>query len=586
MKKNIYRGSFLALSVFLSLSATSCEDMLAPDSDIITYPEDNQINTPNDTLYSVVGTIHLMQKVADCSRLFGEVRGDLTALTKDASVDLQELSNFTVSDKNVYNKPQDYYAIINNCNYFIEHADSTYKRQGVKVFERDLAAMHSFRAWAYMQLCYNFGPDGRIPFYTNFLGTQSDAEQVLNGAWTTKEEVFDFLIQDLQQWAATKSIDYGRIGDYNFSLFAIPARLLLGELCLWRGRYEEAAQYYHDYVTDSDRPRPMYVYGYTYSSKKRPEDLVLSPSLTGAGSTSQCCVIPMPSNAFEGEVSDLYNLYNSTSDNYYHYQLTYSESAYNRYQSQVHCYIYKEGNKKDTIYMDNYRIEDTPELNGDLRLYVWTTRRANHSSIEKYNDMYQSISSTIVDDRYVTLYTLPMTYLYFAEALNRAGYPTVAFAILKYGLCDDNYSKMDSTVVNFKEFEDAGDLVYFDPVYFYNQTLTAAEEAEGYYLASEIKGIHTRGSGDAAANKKYVIPDLATKNDTILWVEDKIMEELALETLFQGRRFIDLQRIAIRRDDNDYLAKAIATREGQEHEDGDLLSKLKQRSNWYIPFQK
>ena len=89
MKKNIYRGSFLALSVFLSLSATSCEDMLAPDSDIITYPEDNQINTPNDTLYSVVGTIHLMQKVADCSRLFGEVRGDLTALTKDASVDLQ-----------------------------------------------------------------------------------------------------------------------------------------------------------------------------------------------------------------------------------------------------------------------------------------------------------------------------------------------------------------------------------------------------------------------------------------------------------------------------------------------------------------
>ena len=161
----------------------------------------------------------------------------------------------------------------------------------------------------------------------------------------------------------------------------------------------------------------------------------------------------------------------------------------------------------------------------------------------------------------------------------------MAFAILKYGLCDDNYSKMDSTVVNFKEFEDAGDLVYFDPVYFYNQNLSAEEEAEGY-LASVIKGIHTRGSGDAAANKKYVIPDLATKNDTILWVEDKIMEELALETLFQGRRFIDLQRIAIRRDDNDYLAKAIATREGQDHEDGDLLSKLKQRSNWYIPFQK
>lgn len=66
-----------------------------------------------------------------------------------------------------------------------------------------------------------------------------------------------------------------------------------------------------------------------------------------------------------------------------------------------------------------------------------------------------------------------------------------------------------------------------------------------------------------------------------MYVEDKIILELALETAFEGGRFHDLMRIATRRGDNAYLADKVA-----ESHTGDkeaIRSKLMVESNWYLP---
>ena len=603
MKKIFYRGALCAVSVSILLAASSCDDMLTPESDLVSYPEDNLIDTSNDTLYTVVGTIRLMQKVADCTNIFGNVKGELISTTDDASVDLQEVANFSISEKNVYNRPEDYYAIINNCNYFIENADSTYVKQGERVFERDLCAIHGYRAWAYMQLCYYFGTDNKIPFYTHFIGTQEEVDKVMKESWTLKEEVFDYLINDLQPWQAVAPIDYGRIGDWLFREFWIPVRVLLGELCLWRGRYEEAARYYHDYLTKpigNTRPSPLYGYYISYSNIRRPEDLVLNyrNKIRDGWTTSNFCYIPMEASGFSGEVTRLVDLYEdmNTYNSYYRFQLTHSESAAEQAASQCHCYVYLEGNKKDTIYMDQYHIDDRDlsdkNVNGDLRLRSQIHFSSVSSSNPKYNNVAQSIYGLYSDA--VAIYSKSQIYLYYAEALNRAGYPSLAFAILKYGICDDTKSKMDTTVIDFSEFDRAGDLVYFDPFYFTNtstsSSTTTTVSADGEFARmpdmSLIRGIHSRGCGDAAANKKYVIPALETRNDTVLWVEDCIMHELGMETLLCGHRFVDLQRIALHREDNGYLANAVATRNGADKKDEDLYQRLLQRANWYIPFQK
>jgi len=106
-----------------------------------------------------------------------------------------------------------------------------------------------------------------------------------------------------------------------------------------------------------------------------------------------------------------------------------------------------------------------------------------------------------------------------------------------------------------------------------------------------ILGIHSRGSGDSHCNDYYVLPQpekqLATREDTVQYqiplVEDMIIEEMALEGFFEGYRYYDLMRVALRRNDPDYLAGPISRRNGEQ--DNVLHALLMDQKNWYLPKQ-
>jgi hypothetical protein len=79
--------------------------------------------------------------------------------------------------------------------------------------------------------------------------------------------------------------------------------------------------------------------------------------------------------------------------------------------------------------------------------------------------------------------------------------------------------------------------------------------------------------------------ELATRKDTIDYqiplVEDMIIDEMALEGSFEGYRFNDLMRVALRRGDNSYLADRVARRGGERDET--LYNLLMEDKNWYLP---
>ena len=110
MKRNkIFKiVSFLFLAT-MAQGFMSCEET---DSDLVAFVEDNNLNTPNDTVYSLMGIIGKMQVVADRTVLLGELRGELTTLTENASLDLQSIANFDVDTENPYNNARDFYGII------------------------------------------------------------------------------------------------------------------------------------------------------------------------------------------------------------------------------------------------------------------------------------------------------------------------------------------------------------------------------------------------------------------------------------------------------------------------------------------
>ena len=168
------------------------------------------------------------------------------------------------------------------------------------------------------------------------------------------------------------------------------------------------------------------------------------------------------------------------------------------------------------------------------------------------------------------LYRVPMVYLRYAEALNRAGYPQSAFAILKYGLCEDFANKY----VDDTEREAAAALISFDPDLF---------------TISNTRGIHSRGSGNAECDTLYVLPQPTdpqptrkdTVDDQIPLVEDMILNEMALEGAFEGYRYYDLMRVALRRNKPEYLADAVSQR--NKTVDTQLRSLLMDCKKWYLP---
>ena len=164
------RGFRLAALVPLCLCAfpffTSCSDFINQDSDRVILDGKDHLNNAEDTLYSVVGIVNKLQAIADRTILLGEVRGDLSDITNYTSADLRDVALFNVKDTtNAYNSPADYYAVINNCNYFIAHADTALKNnRNEYIFRKEYAAVKAFRAWTYMQMAQVYG---QVPFVTD-----------------------------------------------------------------------------------------------------------------------------------------------------------------------------------------------------------------------------------------------------------------------------------------------------------------------------------------------------------------------------------------------------------------------------------
>ena len=171
--------------------------------------------------------------------------------------------------------------------------------------------------------------------------------------------------------------------------------------------------------------------------------------------------------------------------------------------------------------------------------------------------------------RAVCVYRAELLYLRYAEAVNRAGKPNLAFATLKNGLNSENLA-VDTIVPRKEKYFQYTDTtrIFLDYVDF--------EDIPFDYNT----GIHARGCGNVELSKDFIIPFLNSIEDSIAWVEDKITEELALETAFEGNRFHDLTRIAIRRNDPSFLADKVAEKYTNNREA--IRSKLMDQNNWYL----
>jgi len=559
---------------------TSCSDFLYDESDQLIYAEDHDLTSDADTLWNMAGILNKMQAVADRTILLGELRGDLSVVTDNASSDLRELANFSIGATNQYNRARDYYAIINNCNFFLAKADTALRNnRNEPIFLKEYAAVKVFRAWTYLQLVLNYG---KVPFITAPVLSQDESEK--DFPLYDLKQVCQYFIADIAPYAETEMPGYGTIRNTNSKLFYYPAYVLLGDLNLWAGNYKAAAENYYKYI--STRNGRNSAYPITTNSVRFARNDLRWMSMSDSWSASSfgelsealnsgevITVIPGDSLPSEGNYSQLPNLFSSTEGNEFKESIRPSQAIIDLSAAQKYCQLTTSG---DYVSAPGNL---TGYQKGDLRLQaVYTTAEGssmmfNGKRIENYSVILKQSS------RNVHILRRAMVYLRLAEALNRAGYPRFAFAILKTGV--NNRVIENDIIPNYPPAE-ADFLRSFN---FPNNDYvleTAAEQP-----TENTMGLHSRGCGYTAGNNDYVFPDDSTISDSLArqqyqmeQVENLIMDESALELAFEGQRFYDLMRVALRRNDPAYLANKVARRNGTT--DATLQSLLMTTSNWYL----
>lgn len=570
----------MAAAICTMLAFSSCSNFFDEDSTYVINADDDHLNNATDTIYSVTGILNKLQAIADRTVLLGEARGDLVDVTSATSSDLRALANFTVGDDNAYNVPRDYYAIINNCNYFIAKVDTAMKNnRNENIFKAEYAAVKAIRAWTYLQMVTTYG---RVPFVTTPILTKEEAEK--NYPSKDIKGICEYFLHEdgLAELVDQEYPNYGDIKSLPSPLFFIPMRVILGDLSLWNGDYMEAAKYYYAYITNRngtntsypiDTNRAMWTdsqfMGWVHSLK----DLYSDERNTNFGEL--ITMIPMDSIPSEGYYSQIRNIFNTSDENDYKASLVPSKSLKTLSAAQMYCH-YDEDNGK---YFIAPKRQDLEEYNGDLRLGLLC--RTNDNAVNSEGKRYSSQKIQKYSTRNIHIYRRTLVYLRLAEALNCAGFPHYAYQILASGvnksIITDSigkyYSKADSAMLvdNFT-FPDARYIVW---------------RPDNNVSNYNTIGIHSRGSGFTPENQYYKMPTnsaITDPEELRRWqqeqVEELIVNEEALEFAFEGHRFYDLMRVALRRNDPSYLAKKIAMRSGTENTA--LRTLLEDTSNWYL----
>ena len=446
-------------------ATTSCEDMFTADNNLVTTDL-----APKDTLYQMMGILKSMQKLGDRTVLLGEIRADLVDIDPNhSSKDLQELAANTVSLDNVYNKPADYYAVINNCNVYLANVDSMRNSHGTeKYFEKEICAAKCFRAWAYLELLKNYG---KVPFVTEPVLSSDAAEDIVanEGSFADMQTILDFCIEDLKDYAfSDKNQELRQSYGKGYSSYFLPVRVVLAELYLWRGSYTgnksdyiNAVRMYHDYFTFPNEELSAGDYISQWKSEVfeiGEDNSGISNKYTDAFSSSNCeAYIPMDTTAYYGTTANIRAVFNSTYGNSYYPAVNPSNQLENVSKAQKYAqkissgfdywlthnpddenhYGTKKAAKGDLRYFSVYGAHAKPNKNNEFNSDFSPT---NHF-VSKYgtNDNDQKMG-------YIPIYRKSILYLHMAEALNRAGFPETAFAVLKFGLSNyvmDNYISED-----------------------------------------------------------------------------------------------------------------------------------------------
>lgn len=489
-----------------------------------------------------------------------------------------DFSDKTALNNNRFNQPSDYYAVINNCNTFLRYVDTqkeTTQPNGLdengnikyrKLFEREYAVVKFIRAWVYLQLAINYGEN--IPFQTEPVLTISEAME--NPNRKNMVEIIDWFLNNDNLEECRDIIDEqgyphwsqgagSFIASCHYMNLFFPGDVVIGDLYLWRAVLNKskddalnAARHYYHYLSTRNKNAGYMVYtgwegiswrfdngaydavndtynptGYTMTTS-HPGGMIGSQS-TYNFENEVVSVLLMDTASSEGNYNMLNKYYTSNYDGAFEPAcIKPSNRLKELSDTTTYCGGYTTLNNRiegDTIFSKDKDGKETivfseafrtQHATGDLRYPIFINEDAQiYDEDEGQVSTIRNSKHTDGNAKHVTVYRLTEVFLKLAEAMNYAGYPHYANAILSFGVNDET---MDAWILPNSDVSAESLLKQFswDKQYYVTPVELSADtmrildddalrtkyrnnsDARGFNL-----GIHFRGGGSVQWNDRY-----------------------------------------------------------------------------------
>lgn len=463
MKNRSFISIFAILFAAASMT-TSCDDMLTPD--LKRYSE----NFAQDSVYSAFGILKSIQKIGTRTIVLDAARSDLATVGTYTTDSIKAIADFENPEdgSSALLNVADYYHIINSCNFYLNRVDTISTKNGLAEMMREATQVETIRAWVYMQLVRYYGS---VPYITKPVDDAEEAKALEQSApRVTKDNLIDLLVRDgiLNTLANQKRYHMPNYGDVNngstsfptINMF-IPVQLVIADAYLMKNDYAKAAQYYYDYFynmngqidnnSNSVQKQDLYqdgiLSGYLLSADRWVQNLdnyaELISFTAGAANKTKGTMMTDLQNIFGFKTTSTQsgqsaNISTSPTESYQ--QLLPSKSYSSLNEAQSFCIWENTGNATSITYVQGY---------GDGRLYgtapYYEFTRGNKTPIiDKYCRATFGANSFLSASRFAInykapIYRLPQVWLRYAEAINRMGFPQIAFGVLKDGLIRENF---------------------------------------------------------------------------------------------------------------------------------------------------
>ncbi|THU36062.1 RagB/SusD family nutrient uptake outer membrane protein [Niastella caeni] len=603
----IKRYSILLVTVACVSAISSCKKIfdVEPENAV---DKTQMYRNVFDADAAVIGVYGKLMKLAKPYILLNELRGDLMDVTLNADENLQQLNTHSAKADNPYIDPRPFYDVIINCNDVLYNFDIMISESKLKDIEyrQRYSDVASIRSWVYLQLGIHFG---EIPYVTSPLEEASDLNDMSKFPMVKLEALIDSLVSFTEKLPFTEDYPTGTtlmttVDGYSTSRFFINKNILLGDLYLWDGQYDKAADRYKRVMEingpsgnseaffNQYRISSFSDAGIFYTRAQDFSSLVYTPGWRYLFERSQdnqfnyewIWVLPFDKN-FEPQ-NPLIDLFSPNGGSYL---VKPSQLAMDNWNSQTQVFTYASGTStaaavlRDNFPLDSRGLFTWRTINGQpvIMKYLYNYLGTNLLPINSFNKAGKWFLT-----RAATLH------LHYAEAANRAGKMKVAYALTNRGIKETydtlpgaartrDVTKWQQTFLPYPYDFDAreGDAPSYRNNWYRNQGI------RGRAALRSAKFDSARYFNLAASGFNKPLSDSLGFQQ---FVENMIIDENALELAYEGNRWPDLVRVALRKNDPSYLANKIATkfeRAGNPGLAASIRAKLSNKDNWFLPFK-